>query len=266
MKVLLCVTVGFLTLIVIVVESGYTLVKKHKKAKIKAAHEAQVKENLRKAHDDEYVQAQMMDYLEERYHGKFVMKSYNNYLGGWYGNYVEMRACPEGKDDEEHLFIVEGYPNDEGNLEYFDTFVLVRLEKRYVKFFEPIMDEYFEDYYSDMYFWNTGKLGNISADVTVEELLELGYCSYAIPILNVVMNPEQGFDLKNMELFCRAMQAERFRGLIRVCDTGGNEEIFKGLVNDTYRINENDSLHTYQFSIKDDKITISIEGEEIVWD
>lgn len=62
---------------------------------------------------EKYEQAQMMDYLEERYHEKFVMKSYIRNLKKQ-GGYSQMEAWPEGKEDDWHLFEVYGYLGEGG--------------------------------------------------------------------------------------------------------------------------------------------------------
>lgn len=76
---------------VIFASAGFTagpwrvLVKKQREAQVKEV----IRERLQETRNKEYVQAQMMDFLEEEYHEKFVMKGYIDCLGNWYGNYVE---------------------------------------------------------------------------------------------------------------------------------------------------------------------------------
>lgn len=214
-KVLLCVTAGFLALTVIVVGSGYTLVKKHKEAKIKAAHEAQVKENLKKAHDDEYVQAQMMDYLEERYHEKFVMKYYQCNRGGWYGNYVEMGVWPEGKEDAGHLFEVTGDPDAEGNLIYSDSYLDLRMGKEMEDYFQPYIDKYYTDYLSYSIFLSDPFTGSLPGDITLDELFEQKYEAHLYFDIHVEQQ-EMDSNLRNLDALAKELQENKFRGRFRV--------------------------------------------------
>lgn len=224
-------------------------------------HSIKVSQNKAKIKDSGYVQTQMMDYLEERYHEKFVMKEYYP-MGYSYSCYVSMEAWPKGKEDDEHEFEVQGYFNDEGNLDYFDTYVCVRLEKEFVKYFEPVMDEYFEDYYCDMVFLGEWIQHNVPADVTVGELLEYDAArDYPLPLLRICMNPKQELELKNIELFCRDMQSKGFRGEIELempCD----KEQYIEIVDGTYQGHE---LNGYNFLISDKKIVETTKGN-ISWD
>lgn len=227
------------------------------------AHSLKVSRNKVKIKNPEYVQAQMMDYLEERYHEKFVMKNYYP-MGYSYSSYVRMEAWPEGKEDDAHEFEVQGYLNDEGNLDYFDTYVCVRLEKEFVKYFEPVMDEYFEDYCCDMAFIGEWIQHNVPADVTVEELLEYrANRDYPMPILSVCMNPAQEFELKKIELFCRDIQSKGFRGEIAI-ELPHDKEQYMEIVNMKQNGEVYHGIDGHIFFVYDDKIE-GMRGN-VLWD
>jgi len=177
---------------------------------------------------EKHGQAQMMDYLEERYHEKFVMKGYIDCLGNWYGNYVEMKACPEGKDDGEHLFIVEGKPDDSGNLEYRDSYFYILIEKDFLKYFEPVMEDYFDDFYCKVYFapeYSTIS-PKISGNATVEELLEYrAGKDYEKPVLSIYS--EKRLMPETQRFFCRELQIMKFQGTVSIRTTDGNGEVLE---------------------------------------
>lgn len=202
----------------------HVLVKKHKEAQVKEA----IRERLQETRNKEYVQAQMMDFLEERYHEKFVMKGYIDCLGNWYGNYVEMKACPEGKDDGEHLFIVEGKPDDSGNLEYRDSYFYILIEKDFLKYFEPVMEDYFDDFYCKVYFapeYSTIS-PKISGNATVEELLEYrAGKDYEKPVLSIYS--EKRLMPETQRFFCRELQIMKFQGTVSIRTTDGNGEVLE---------------------------------------
>ena len=202
----------------------HVLVKKHKEAQVKEA----IRERLQETRNKEYVQAQMMDFLEERYHEKFVMKGYIDCLGNWYGNYVEMKACPEGKDDGEHLFIVEGKPDDAGNLEYKDSYLYILIEKDYLKYFEQVINEYFDNCHCEVDFYpeyNTVS-PKIPGNATVEELL--GFKAgrdYYKPLLCIYS--EQKLKPEVQGAFFRELQNKKFQGRVDMCVTDRNGEILE---------------------------------------
>ncbi|MCM1237007.1 MAG: hypothetical protein NC489_43585, partial [Ruminococcus flavefaciens] len=140
--------------------------------------------------------------------------------------------------------------------------VCVRLEKEFVKYFEPVMDEYFEGYYCDMVFLGEWIQNNVPADVTVEELLKYRAAEdYPLPLLRICMNPAQEVELKNIEQFCRKMQSGSFRGEIEIeipCDKQQYMEIVDG----TYE-KKNNKMNGYLFWVYDSKIT---NDGEIIWD
>lgn len=227
---------------------GRTLVKKHKETKIKAAYEAQVKEKRKKAYDDEYVQAQMMDYLEERYHEKFVMKYYQCNLGTYYGDYVVMGVWPEGKEDEKHLFEVEGHPDTEGNLNYSDTYVNMRIEKEMKDYFRPYMDKYYDEYLSYGIFFSGASFNyNVPADITLDELFAHKY-EADLDFSIHVERQEVDSNFGNLESLAKELQDNKFRGTFSVAlfETNKNK-----LDDESYWC-----YREYVFHISDEKITM----------
>lgn len=196
--------------------------------------------------DEQYVQAQIMVYLEERYHEKFVMKSYVSYLGEFAGNYVSMEVWPKDKEDDKHLFKVQGYRNENDELDYYDSYVYLRLEKEMVEYVQPFIGEYFDDYKS---YWvrfprevTCGH--NLPAEISVEDLLKLDASEdYESPILfiDVQAEAQKDYNYGSMALLAKELQDNQFRGKVIV----------------TFRDEYNKDCGSYMFDINEDKIESS---------
>ncbi|MCM1237004.1 MAG: hypothetical protein NC489_43570 [Ruminococcus flavefaciens] len=198
--VVLCVAAGILVSIGGVWTAG------------RVAHSLKVRHNRAKSYDDEYVLAQMMDYLEERYHEKFVKKYYNCCLGSWYGNYVEMGAWPEGKENQEYFFTVTGYPDAEGNLSFYDTYVNLRVEKEMENYFQPYINKYYEKRVS---YWIDFSEYGLPADISIEELFKQK-AEATIYIGIYVEQQEMDRNLENLESLAKELQDKKFRGELSV--------------------------------------------------
>lgn len=184
------------------------------------AHSLKVRHNRVKSHDDEYVQAQMMDYLEDRYHEKFVMKYYSQHLGGtWNGNYVVMGAWPEGKEDGMY-FTVTGYPDAEGNLGFYDTYASDRVDDEMRDYFKPYIVKYYGEYlsYSTFFYWSSFS-SEVPADISLEEMFaQKAKAELALWI--DVEQQEMDSNLENLESLAKELQNHKFRGkfLVVLCD------------------------------------------------
>lgn len=239
--VICCIAVGIIAVTGIAVGPGRVLAKKYQEIK----HKALVRDNLQKAHDDEYVQAQMMDYLEERYHEKFVMKYYQCHLGTWNGNYVEMGAWPEGKEDEEHFITVEGHPNAEGNLDFYDSYVKKRVKKEMEDYFQPYVDKYYDGYLS---YWIFSLGGNLPADISLEELFAQKVEAEMFLSIHVEQQ-EVDSNLGNLESLAKELQDHKFRGTFSVDLFETDKNKSDGKLYRYYR--------TYEFHISDEKIEMT---------
>ena len=92
--------------------------------------------NRAKYRDSYYVQKEVREYLENRYDEKFVVM-FNRGMGPAY-NYVQLFAYPQTNQDSKHKFEIQGYYNRWGKLDYFDSYVMVKLTDDY----EAYIDEY----------------------------------------------------------------------------------------------------------------------------
>lgn len=240
--VLLCVATGILVSAAVVVGPVRAW---------KAYHDKEVREQRERPRqytiwDEEYVQAQILVYLEERYHEKFVMKGYISYLGEFAGNYVSMEVWPEGKEDNEHLFKVKGYRNEDDELDYYDSYVYLRLEKEMEEYVQPVIGEYFDD---DISYWvqfsrEVTCEHNLPVEISVEDLLKLDPSKdYEPPNLIIEVQTEQQKDYNygSMSLLAKELQDNRFRGKLTI----------------RFRGEHNESYGSYLFDIDEDEIVNS---------
>lgn len=215
-RILLCIVAVIFVLAGFAVGPGRIAVKNLNEVRIKVIQKIKAGENRRKLDDEKYVQAQMMEYLEERYHEKFIMKRYEDCLGTWYGNYIEMEVCPEGKDDGKHLFEVRGHPDDEWNLDYSDTRVDLRIKKEMEEYFRPYIDKYYENYFLYWIFlYSTSFSGNLPVDLTLEELFAQKYELNLHFSVNVEQQ-ETDSNLENLKPLAKELQDNKFRGTLSV--------------------------------------------------
>lgn len=221
----------------------------------RAYHDKEVREQRERPRqytiwDEEYVQAQIMVYLEERYHEKFVMKSYTSNLGTWNGNFVIMKVWPEGKEDDAHLFEVTGYRNENDELDYYDSYVYIRLEKEMEEYFQPFVDEYYNEYlsYYVSFFMGENKC-NLPAEISVSELLTRSDYASVTMYLQLHAEPQEDCNYGNMASLAKELQERKFRGKLNI---------------DLFQIDgDNDTSYlwyqTYLFDISDEKIEVSEE-------
>ncbi|MDE6759918.1 MAG: hypothetical protein K2J90_04455, partial [Lachnospiraceae bacterium] len=84
---------------------------------------------------------EVLAYLEGRYGEEFEIASYRG--RGYAYDYVQMYAYPKGHEDEAHKFEIQGRINEEGKMEYVDSYVMIRLTDEYASYVDEIIDEYF---------------------------------------------------------------------------------------------------------------------------
>lgn len=224
----LCVVAGILVSVAVVMGP----VRVWKLSHDRAAHEQKTKPYQNTIWDEEYVQAQIMEYLEERYHEKFVMKSYQCYLGNWAGNYVEMEVWPEGKEDDKYLFLVRGYRNENDELDYEDTYFDLQLKKKIKDYFQPCIDEYYDEYLSYYVILSpfTDSYRNLPVDISIEELLELNeFMDYVSPYLCVELHlePQEDYNDEIMEALAKRLQENQFRGELQIALSGKHEKHYQ---------------------------------------
>lgn len=214
---------------------------------------------------EKHGQAQMMDYLEKRYHEKFVMKSYEHRGNGI--KYSEMEVWPEGKEDDRHLFSVFRFRGKDGNIDFNDTYVYVKLRKEFLNYYSLVTDKYFDEYYSDM----TGPLianernkeqKKLKPDITVEELLTEDYSTQTLVIY---LKPDQKPDIDHMVAFCREMRSKKFLGDVSILITR-DEKTFQAVSSETYKFQYEDASDRFSFHIRDDHISMYKDGGTKEWD
>ena len=94
--------------------------------------------------NSEYVQKRMEKYLEERYDEEFVVKSYHG-PGYDYQPYAEMIAYPK-EEGEKYTFQVQGYYNKWNTMDFYDTYVTVKLTDEYEEYLSSIIGQYYDEY------------------------------------------------------------------------------------------------------------------------
>ncbi len=133
---------------------------------------------------------EVLAYLEERYGEEFEIASYRGRRYAY--DYVHMYAYPKGHEDEAHKFEIQGRINEEGKMEYVDSYVMIRLTDEYASYVDEIIDEYFDDYKFYLEFSSEWMINELPADTKVEDLLKLrANVDYPLPDLEIFMKSSQ---------------------------------------------------------------------------
>ena len=114
---------------------------------------------------------EVLAYLEERYGEEFEIASYRGMSYAY--DYVQMYVYPKGYSDEAHQFKIQGRLNEEGKMEYVDSYVMVKLTDDYEAYIDPIIREYFDEYKFYVRFNSEWLLNNLPPDTKLEDLWEL---------------------------------------------------------------------------------------------
>lgn len=123
-------------------------------------------------HDKEEKRKQeALTYLEERYGEEFEIESYRGMSYAY--DYIKMYAYPKGYSDEAHQFQIQGRRNEEGEMEYTDSYVMVKLTDEYEAYIDPIIGEYFDEYKFYVRFNSEWLTNNLPPDTKLEDLWEL---------------------------------------------------------------------------------------------
>ena len=158
---------------------------------------------------------EVLTYLEERYGEEFEIASYRG--RGYAYDYVHMYAYPKGYEDEAHKFEIQGRINEEGKMEYADSYVMIRLTDEYASYVDEIIDEYFDDYKFYLEFSSEWMTNELPADTKVEDLLKLrANVDYPLPDLMIFMKSSQKenfTDDKVMDM-CKKLAKWGYRGTI----------------------------------------------------
>ncbi len=169
--------------------------------------------NEKKYQDENYVIEKALKYLEKRYDEKFIITKYQG-MGPMYG-YVSMEACPEGKEEPRYTFQVQGYPNKWGSLDYYDTYVMVRLTGEYEEYVGNIIGEYFDEYKFFIEFYSEWITEELPLNMHLEDLWELkANEDYPLPWLYIYIPPDAE-DAVIVDMV-ETLSKNHFKGLIQV--------------------------------------------------
>ncbi len=173
------------------------------------AEERPTKEDSRKE--------EVLAYLEERYGEEFEIASYRGRSYAY--DYVHMYAYPKGYEDEAHKFEIQGRINEEGKMEYVDSYVMIRLTDEYASYVDEIIDEYFDDYKFYLEFSSEWMTNELPADTKVEDLLKLrANVDYPLPYLDIFMKSSQreNFIKRNIMNMGESLATWGYRGEINL--------------------------------------------------
>lgn len=181
--------------------------------------EASTREELptREERRKEKRKQEALAYLEERYGEEFEIDSYRGM--GYAYDYVQMYAYPKAYHDEAHKFQIQGRINDEGKMEYVDSYVMVKLTDEYASYVDEIIDEYFDDYKFYLEFYSEWMTNELPPDTTVEDLLKLrANVDYPLPDLEIFMKSSQKnqFTDDNIMNMCKKLATWGYRGTIDI--------------------------------------------------
>ena len=161
--------------------------------------------------NSEYVQKRMEKYLEERYDEEFVIKSYHE-PGYDYQEYAEMIAYPR-EEGEKYTFQVQGYYNKWNTMDFYDTYVTVKLTDEYEEYLSSIIGQYYDEYKFYIKFDSLWVNSNLPADATVEDLLDPNL-DYSRPEILLYIPPEG--DRKKFAELAEGLKKGKYTGSIAV--------------------------------------------------
>ena len=163
--------------------------------------------------NSEYVQKRMEKYLEERYDEEFVIKSYHE-PGYDYQEYAEMIAYPK-EEGEKYTFQVQGYFNKWNTMDFYDTYVTVKLTDEYEEYLSSIIGQYYDEYKLHLNFNSLWVTKNLPVDTTLEDLLEMhANGKGALGEIFIFIPPEE--PKENFKKLVQALEEGGFRGSLRV--------------------------------------------------
>lgn len=196
--------------------------------------------------NQEFVQTQIMNYLESRYHEKFVLKNIQFYSGAIADKFVSVDAWPEEKEDDEHNFKVIGRINANMKLEYCDTYVDLRLIKELKEYIEPYIDKYYDEYLSyDITFSHPDHYwSNLPANIKLES--SSWYLNQVNPCIHLNLQTdshEHGY-YDTMEALAKYLKDNDIKGTLEI----------------NYLNTDGSSYQTYSFNLDWEK-EIVISGE-----
>ena len=171
--------------------------------------------HISRLQDPHYVEQEVTKYLEDRYGEEFVVV-YNRGMGPAY-NYVQLFAYPQGYSDSKHKFEVQGYYNDKGELDYYDSYVMVKLTDEYEAYIDPIIDEYFDEYKFYVRFDSEWLTNNLPPDTKVEDLWEMrANQDYPLPTLYLYLSPIQKVETNLVKNMCLDLRNTGLRGRVKI--------------------------------------------------
>ena len=170
--------------------------------------------NIAKYREEGYIEKDVTRYLEERYGEEFVITSVRGRSYAY--DYINMYAYPKSHQEEAYEFKIQGRYNEEGILEYTDSYVMIKLRDDYEAYVDPIIDEYFDEYKFYIDFDSEWMTSNIPANAKLEDLWELkANEDYPLPWLHLYLkSSEQKHYNKsiNMQL-ATELQKKNYRGV-----------------------------------------------------
>ena len=154
--------------------------------------------NIVKYRDAEYLNQDVRNYLKNRYGEDFVIATVRGMSYAY--DYINMYAYPADvytiplkPEAERYKFKIQGRFNEEGELEYCDSYVMVKLADDYEAYIDPIIGKYYDTYFFHVEFISEWLTDNILPDTTLDELLsykvDVGY-----PLPEIVLSIGLGHD------------------------------------------------------------------------
>ncbi len=129
--------------------------------------------------------------------------------------YVSMEACPEGKEEPRYTFQVQGYPNKWGGLDYYDTYVMVRLNGEFEEYVGGFVGEYYDEYKLYITYVSEWVTNSLPVDTHLEDLWELrANEDYPLPWLVIYLPPES--DESKIRDMVETLSQNHFKGSVQI--------------------------------------------------
>lgn len=166
--------------------------------------------NIAKYKEEGYIEKDVTRYLEERYGEEFVITSVRGRSYAY--DYINMYAYPKSHQEESYEFKIQGRYNEEGILEYTDSYVMIKLRDDYEAYVDPIIDEYFDEYKFYIDFDSEWMTSNIPANAKLEDLWELkANIDYPLPEIRIYIGPSDNRQVDTLEKMVIKMSLKNIR-------------------------------------------------------
>ncbi len=173
--------------------------------------------NIAKYRDAEYLEQDVQNYLKNRYGEDFVIetmrgRSYAYDYINMYAYPADVYTIPLKPEAERYKFKIQGRFDEEGELEYCDSYIMVKLTDDYEAYIDPIIGKYYDNYFFHVKFNSEWLTSNIPPDTTLEELWNYkANVDYALPEILLSIGPGHDRSVEHLEEMVKELSMHHIR-------------------------------------------------------